>query len=135
MVTMSAPTACTAKECAGATGQRYEVMWYPTPDAAYAMSYQKIVLSYKLDDATPYPLGGMAHGETILASCMAVAELEKNDSIGPWNAKWIERMVASISADRNHKAQYLGYNGDRSDRPNQSFDRVLYAKLNGVLPS
>lgn len=59
--------------------------------------------------------GGQLHSETILQSCLAVAESRKEDTIGPQNQRWMERLRASISRDRVNGPAFGGYMGDASD--------------------
>lgn len=97
---------------AGATGQRWEAVFYPTPDAIYTLGYRYHVLASKLTTALPYPLGGERHGSTILAACLAVAEKEANDEQGLQFASFLSRMKASIRADQRSEPETYGYCGD-----------------------
>ncbi len=98
-------------------GQRYEICFWPVPDASYVLSYQMAVaMPDMITDNNPYPLGGAAHGETILASCLAAAESLENDQRGVKWEDFLSRLTASIEADYCvQRAQNLGYNADRSD--------------------
>ncbi|MAK30930.1 hypothetical protein [Acinetobacter sp.] len=105
------------KSSDGSNGQRFELMLWPDPDKAYTVSYRYHALPSKLTVANPYPLGGEAHAETILASCLAVAESRQENNAGIHNANFVQRLQASISYDRNmHTPNISGYNGDGSDR-------------------
>lgn len=99
------------------TGQRFEVIFWPTPDATYTLGYRYAAAVNKLSTLLPYPLGGMRHSETILASCLAVAEKEENDEgEGPMFRDFVTALVGSIEADRQgFEQEFYGYNGDRSD--------------------
>lgn len=100
------------------TGQRFEAIFWPTPDAAaYTLGYRYTALVNKLSTSLPYPLGGMRHGETILASCLAVAELEENDEgEGPMHRRFVSLLIGSIEMDRQgFEQEFYGYNADRSD--------------------
>jgi len=100
----------------GTTGQRFELIVYPEPDAIYTLEYRRNILTIKLSTTYPYPLGGMAHAETLLESCLKVAELRGDDEAGVHTAAFAERLAASVSADRQAFAPpTLGYNGDASD--------------------
>lgn len=97
---------------AGATGQRYEVIFYPTPDAIYTMHFRHTILSANLTVAAPYPLGGMRHGATIQASCLAVAELRMNDEKGPRWADYVRQLEGSVRVDERTPGRlWLGYVG------------------------
>jgi hypothetical protein len=119
------PTACAIymKQSDGAMGQRWAISFAPLPDAAYTLTYTSDILPHALSSTKPWPLGGAAHGETILESCLAVAESRFNDESpagGNHQAKFSERLTASIAADiRDNRPAYMGYNGDNSDMREQ----------------
>ena len=98
----------------GTTGQRWEILLYPTPDAAYTIEYRYNVLATALSSGNPYPLGGMEHSETILASCLSVAERRKNDTRGVMWEDFMSYLAASVSRDSNMLPKELGYNSDPS---------------------
>ena len=101
------------------TGQRFEIMLYPTPDAAYVLNYRKVILPQMLVDTTlTHPYGGMIHAETIEASCVAIVEMQDNDKRGGkrlWDY-FLTRLSASIQADKKICGQeQFGYNSNRED--------------------
>lgn len=96
-------------------GQRASLVCFPAADQRYTLQVQYYVLQNALSGAMPYPWGGMLHASAILASCLAVAEMKMNGQPGGWAMKFMERLQASVSADRRMKPQTGGYNGDRSD--------------------
>ena len=105
------------KSSDGSNGQRFELMLWPTPDKAYTVSYRYHALPSKLTTGNPYPLGGEAHAETILASCLAVAEARQENNAGIHAANFMQRLQASIAYDRHmHTPNVTGYNGDASDQ-------------------
>lgn len=86
-------------------GQRFEVVTYPTADAIYVLTYSYDLLPSALVASTAeYALGGAAHSETILQSCVAVAEQRSNDTAGIHQARWSERLAESIRYDRKFSA-------------------------------
>lgn len=95
----------------GSHGQRYRFIFYPTPGAVYTLNYQYNVLVQKLSTQRPYPLGGMQHAETLLESCLAVAEERVNDEAGLHNQRFLERLTTSISQDRQAGPEHLGTMG------------------------
>lgn len=97
------------------TGQRFELLLWPTPDQVYTLSYRYVVLPNKLSALAPYPLGGMAHAETVLASCLAVAEHRFDDERGVRYERFMERLTASIAYDQRTRQEFFGYNADQSD--------------------
>ena len=103
------------KTTTGTTGQRSEIMWYPTPDATYTLTYRYRKITNKLSVTNLYPYGGQVHSETLLESCLAVAEQRQNDEMGVHWQAFLTALAASIQHDRDTGAQNLGYNVDRSD--------------------
>lgn len=97
-----------------ATGQRWELLLYPEPDAAYSITYRYTVMPNKLSAGNPYPLGGPMHGDTIMAAVLAFAAKRFNDESDMGD--FMMRLTASVSLDTaSHSAFSLGYNGDNSD--------------------
>lgn len=96
-------------------GQRWQLFLFPPADQDYKLQFQYYVLADYLNGAFPYPLGGMAHAETILEACLSVAEQRVDDSMTVHSMAFMERLVASIGLDRRNKPQLLGQNRDRSD--------------------
>lgn len=82
------------------TGQRWQVGFWPTPDAVYQLQWRYHVLPNKLSATAPYHLGGMKHSQTLLAGCLAVCESVKHESQGEKKAEYNERLLASIAMDR-----------------------------------
>ncbi len=105
------------------TGQRFEIMFYPLPNAVYTLSFVMRVLPQMLVDTTiEYPYGGTMHAETLLAACLSVAEEQENgnrrdgDKTYDKNDLFKERLAASIGLDRQVvRIDYYGYNRDNSD--------------------
>jgi hypothetical protein len=114
-------------------GSRYEVIFYPTPDSAYTVYYQYHILMNKLVTSTnPNFYGGMAHSETILESCLAVAEKDINDTLGIHNTTFNEMLVSSTELDlRRFSPIKLGYNSDKSDCIQEDY-RDNAITINGV---
>jgi hypothetical protein len=105
------------KKGTGATqGQRFELFVFPNPDIDYTLTFIYYILPDYLTGATPYAYGGATHIETILESCLAIAEQRLDDSSTVHSAKFQERLMASITMDRRNKPQQLGVNWDRSDQ-------------------
>lgn len=96
---------------------RFQLYIYPAPDDNFTLTFAYYLLPEALTDANPYCYGGMQHAETILESCLAIAEERINDQQnGLHSTKFMQRLQASIAIDRRNKAQLVGYNGDRSDQ-------------------
>lgn len=115
-----------AKPFVATVGQRHELILWPTPDAAYQLFYPYLVVPVALTAEAPYPLGGPEHAETILESCLAVAEQRLNDMTGIHTANFMRRLAASIEFDRRQSTpDTLGYNADRSDRVDAYCNRQI----------
>lgn len=110
----------------------FEATFYPTPDKAYTIEFQYIAAMEDFtsrDDSFSLP-GGQAHGETIIASCLAVGEALTTDRPGRYQALFMQRLASSVSADRRlYLPSNLGQNLDRSDgvfRPRRTSSQVTY---------
>lgn len=115
-------------------GQRFEVIFFPTPDAAYTVTYRYKVAPNAISDSQKYPYGGMQHAETIRAACLCACEQFLNDGRTNWTAGFDELLMASIQADQQKAPASLGYNGDKSNCRRDSFSRVNLVTVNGVVP-
>jgi hypothetical protein len=91
------------------------IFFFPTADTDYTIQCQYYVNPDYLSGALPYAYGGPQHAETLLESCLAIAEQRLDDRAEVHSQKWMERLTASIGQDIRNKAQNLGYNQDRSD--------------------
>ncbi len=101
----------------GRQPQRWNLALAPTPDAAYTIGFQYQVTPETVDASHTYHLGGAIHSETLLASCLAVAERRYGDAAGEQEEYWLQRLAASVSHDRALAPAYLGYNGDSPGSP------------------
>jgi hypothetical protein len=100
-----------AKAPTGTIGQRYEIVFWPTPSSNYTLYYSGIYFP-DAPSGTQYPMGGMPHAETILQSCLAIAEQREDQTRGVQYALFLERLAASIEYDISLEPDFLGYNGD-----------------------
>jgi len=106
------------KEGTGTTGQRQEVMFYPTPDAVYTLHYQYEAFPYSLSYDRPYPLGGAKFSEVILESCLAVAEQRADNMQGTHYQRFAQLLADAVMRDQRHKASFFGQIGDSGgERP------------------
>lgn len=94
---------------------RSQIMVWPKCDQTYTLSMEYKYLPDALTGLLPYPPGGSEHSELFKASCLAAAELQLDDAAGPRMAFFMQRLTASVHADRKRKGTALGYNGDNSD--------------------
>lgn len=95
--------------------QDYELVLWPVPDGAYTLTYEYEAYSGRLDLIRRFPLGGDKHGETILASCLAVAEMRANDQRGIQWANFESQIVGAINKDRKVGALHYGFMGQAGE--------------------
>lgn len=105
----------------GTTGQRKEVMWYPTPDDAYTLTYRYEAFVGKLTSENCYPLGGMKHSSLLTESCLAVAESRINDEQGVHTDLFMRLLASSIIRDKNEGPKFYGNVGSHGE-----YDRSQY---------
>ena len=116
----------------GSTVQGFEILFWPTPDAEGQLSCRYYVHPSALSHDNPYPYGGPAHAETILESCLSIAEQRLNDEKGLHWEKFLQRLAASIQYDlKTTGADFFGYNGDHSDGNCFKHDRFDSVTVNG----
>lgn len=106
-----------AKEHVQTKQQGFELLLSPTPDAAYEIEYLMNVAGRALTDAARFPFGGAIHADTIVESCLAVAERDIDRMEGPSAVEFERRLQASISIDSQMRQapSILGINRDTSD--------------------
>jgi len=80
-------------------GSAKQVSFAPTPDKTYSLGYRYSIVPDAISEVNLYPLGGAEHGETILQSCLAMAELKLHDQQGPHYQRFMERLSASMRLD------------------------------------
>ena len=124
-----------ARPFEGGTGQRYELIVWPRPDATFVLTYTYSAQLNKLSTSNPYPLGGPQHSESIMQSCLDVAERYKSGSEGPEHKAWLARLAASVELDLKTVASSLGYNADRSDGRRTKIGQDYSVTYNDVLYS
>lgn len=108
----------------GTTGQKFQLVFYPTPDDAYTLEFTQVVNPNIITEANPFPYGGPAHSETIIESCLAVAESRKDGNLGVHSALFEKHLAKSMELDAKLvRPQSLGINRDHSDRRHILKDR------------
>jgi len=105
----------------GVAGQLWEVMWYPTPDDAYEVTYRYEALVDALTSAAPQPLGGIKYAETLRASCIAAAAARVNSNRGGDEfVDFIRILASSIERDKAESAKFFGNVGTHGEYENHS---------------
>ncbi len=97
-------------------GQRFELFLYPQAEQDYTIYFNYELAPDCLTGALPFCYGGPQHSGTILQACLAAAERDlDNIGNGPNEQHYLMLLDASIAADRDLKAGFLGRNENNSD--------------------
>jgi hypothetical protein len=112
----------------GSAAQTWKLRLYPTPDAEYDLTGRYVAAQAMLSSSNPYPLGPRSFSYTVYLACMAAAESKIPDKAGPgqWTAKFMERIMADISADLSRYGTHLGMMNDGGGMlfyPNRALSR------------
>lgn len=98
------------------TGQRFEAVFFPLPDATYQLTYRYRAHPDKVA-TTHYPRGGMLHAETVRLAVLAAAELSRLDTPGAYEALYQEQLKVSIQRENEmHAPDRLGRMYDPGER-------------------
>ncbi len=100
------------KSSDGSDGQHMEVIFWPTPDIVYTLTYKYEAFNGKLSEDNPYPLGGMRYAELITESCLAVAEQRANDEKGIHWDQFVRLLAAGVAMNRKQGVHCYGDMGD-----------------------
>lgn len=106
-------------------GQRFELAVFPKADQEYVLKLAYTLAPNALTAAHPYPYGGPIHRETVLESCLAVAEKRLDDEATVHHGEFMMHLAASVSHDRKFRPQMLGYNGNGRSIPDRRHDSIL----------
>ncbi len=89
----------------GTTGQRWTIYLWPTPASSLTLTGQYRLNPAALATDGHYPLGGEAHSQTLLESCLSAAEEFLNDSSTLHRDRFQELLASSIALDSRLHAQ------------------------------
>jgi hypothetical protein len=93
--------------------QRSELVFWPTPDAAYTLHYKARVLPDMLTTDKQYALGARLHSQTILYACLAMGETGEDDMPGANEAMYQAELDKSKDRDaRAYAGRVLGRFGN-----------------------
>lgn len=122
----------------GAGTQRFQLVLYPTPDAAYDLGAIIVAKQTMLNDSNPIPLGGDAHAELLTLACLAkLGEILDNDQ-GSYMPQFMARLAADISLDARRAGAWHGNMGEANGfgyGPRSGMRDYMYQQLptyNGV---
>lgn len=97
-------------------GTTYEVIFFETPNSTYPLVYSYIFRPSKLVETTDLFIGGDLASEAILESCLAVAEIEYDDTIGIHHQEADRLIQQLMQADTPTTANTVGKNLDTNIR-------------------
>lgn len=97
-------------------GTQWEIELWPPSDAAYTVFYRFKALQAATLAAGKYPMGGVAHAETILAACLSVIDPGRGQDFQ-------QKLASSIAMDQaEFGAESVGFNYDKTEG-HQSYRR------------
>jgi len=123
---MNGHPACAAirpKSSDGSDGQRWEVLFYPEPDADYSLHYTYDAYRDQLSDDYPYLIGGMKMSELYKESCLSVAECRNTDVPGTHTALFERLLVDAVARDMKTGARNFGHMGQPREHGRERFQR------------
>jgi len=80
--------------------QRREVLFWPTPDAIYTLTYTFAIRTGPLSKTNPYPLGGQDMAQVMLEACKAIGENKRNGARGDQWATFLACLQSAIMLDK-----------------------------------
>lgn len=96
--------------------QDFRIMVYPFPEVTMSLHMHAKYAPQMLTNAADQPLGAASHAETIMVSCLAIAEEFGDTPSSKYRELFMQRLAASVMSDRTGMyAGNLGYNKDESD--------------------
>ena len=119
----------------GATEQRQQVVFHPTPDGTYSLVAQYQVGPIRAMSASnPYPPGGPENGELFVAAILAAVESAFLDSaVGDKHDEFRSALAAAIARDHRRQPRNLGPMRQYAGRQRHRFTRQLsdYTRYEG----
>lgn len=112
------------------TPVRHDLLMWPRATSAVGMTYQYAAIQDAVTLALEHPAGAAMHGETILASCLAIAEEYVVSPTTQYRQLFRERLASSISLDRHTRGGgiigHMRPTGDEAPPPMPRISRVTY---------
>lgn len=105
--------------------QDFRIAVYPFPQVAMSLHMHAKYAPQALSNANDQPLGAPSHSETIVVSCLAIAEEFGDTPSSQYRELFMQRLAASVMSDRTGMyAGNLGYNKDQSDLADRPWRRI-----------
>lgn len=104
--------------------QQWVIEFYPIADAAYVVEFTYEVLNDALSDTNTRPLGNQRYHESLIASCLAMAELQVYDGQSRhWRDQFQMRLAQAVAYDKTiSRPRNYGKMRDGSDNELIDFD-------------
>lgn len=119
----------------GEESNRKELYVYPTSDQAYTITFLYLLWPDHVDGAHPYPHGMPEHASLYRASCLAAAEMTRDNMPGSRAQEFQRQLSSSVQADRQRQGTMFGrmqYGSDKDYRP-QRPSRTYPITIDGVV--
>lgn len=100
---------------ATATGQRWEAVFYPAPSGTEVVTARYKRFPQAMSNGTDSPVCGPVHDRMVLAACLAEAEVDVGDNIGPREAVYQRELKKSMRIDARTVAPRILDYGDKSE--------------------
>lgn len=94
---------------------RWEVVFFPTPDSSHALTARCRLWPNKLVDDLDRHNAGIQNDEAVIAAMLAEAERQREGGAGPMTQYFADALTRAIAIDQKSTPRRLGYNRDASD--------------------
>lgn len=81
-------------------GSRRQIVLYPTPDDAYALSARMKLRPTMIDSTSQFPIGGESISQLIVEACLAAAERNYDEEAKQHTRRFMEMLPLAIQADQ-----------------------------------
>lgn len=125
------PAICTVRPRVSAGGDlasptRYDIVFWPTPSKAESLLYEYSVVQDAIASALSYPAGAAIHGETIIASCLGIAEEYVVSPTTKYRELFRERLASSVAMDRSTRGGWrIGNMGSQTGTGTSVAPKIL----------
>lgn len=100
-------------EHTGTAEQRYQLLFWPNPDAVYTLRGQAIIEPTYMSESRQYPYGGTATQQVLLLAMKMVAARDYKADPRIAIESYQERLLTAVQQDAHRNAPHLiGYNGN-----------------------
>lgn len=89
-------------------GQRFEIIFYPTPDASYTLNGQIAIMPVKLSNDNDLPIGGPEYSSVLKQMCLAEAERMHNETAKREQDEANKLLMMAIQRDIERNPRKLG---------------------------